>query len=181
MLKLIILIIIFVVSTILSLVTMPPVDNHYWWLMGSRQDIKTLNTSVELFRLDNRRFPAPDEGIQILVANTSADLPKWKQYIREVPFDTWGEPYVYELNSSGTDFLVYSSGPNFIPESGLGDDIIGGEKEYACELYSECTKFIEHVWVGATILALISLLLLIVSVCYYLIRLVWRTSKKNKA
>lgn len=180
MLKIKILIAIFIVSAIISVVTTSSLDVHSSRRGHSINDIRVLEISVDLFRLDNKRYPTNDEGLHILSYKTSDNLQKWKQYMREIPQDSWGEPYIYELNSSGTDFLVYSSGPNRILESGLGDDIIGGEKEYACELYSECTKFSEYVWFGATISALISLLLLIVSSCYYLARFVLRVLKKNK-
>lgn len=160
---------------------MPPIDNHYWWLMDSKSEIRVIETALDLFRLDNGRYPTEAEGIQILVSEASVNLPKWKQYMKEIPMDTWDESYVYELNSDSTNFVLYSKGPNKIASSGNGDDVIGGEKEYSCEIFNDCRTFGHHVSIATFYIALVSLLLLIVSACYYLIRFVWRTIKKNKA
>jgi general secretion pathway protein G len=68
-------------------------------VVAARQDISTLMQALKLYRLDNLRYPATDQGLAALVsAPTIPPLPtNWKPggYLERLPKDPWGNPYQY--------------------------------------------------------------------------------------
>ena len=87
-------------------------------------DISTLDDAIDRFELDAGRFPTNDEGLQILVQQPTAQVKEWHgPYIKQVPKDPWGNPYVYrypgQFNTKAADLLSY--GPD--GHEGGGDDI----------------------------------------------------------
>ncbi len=83
--------------------------------------IESLVTAVELFRIDVGRYPAPGEGLDVLVKK-SGDIPGWSgPYLAKaaVPPDPWGRPYIYE--DSGDSFRIRSLGGDG-KEGGTGED-----------------------------------------------------------
>jgi general secretion pathway protein G len=65
--------------------------------VAARQDIGTLMQALKLYRLDNRRYPTAEQGLQALVQRPgngpAAD--NWKPYLERLPDDPWGAPYQY--------------------------------------------------------------------------------------
>ncbi len=59
-------------------------------------DVKVLEGALEMYRLDNHRYPATDDGLEALTSKP-ADAPAWKEggYIKSLPKDPWGNPYQY--------------------------------------------------------------------------------------
>lgn len=78
--------------------------------------------AIDLFEMDNGRFPTTEEGLNILRTNSAA-LPNWKgPYLKKEPKDPWGRAYVYKNpGSHGGDYDLYSCGPNGL--DGDNDDI----------------------------------------------------------
>jgi general secretion pathway protein G len=78
-----------------------------------KQDILTIQSALDLYKLDNGYYPSTDQGLSALVTKpTVPPIPRdWKAdgYLQEVPFDPWGEPYQY-LNES-EKLKIYSYGP----------------------------------------------------------------------
>jgi general secretion pathway protein G len=73
--------------------------------------VKMLKGALQTFRLDVGRLPTAEEGLRILVERGAAG--RWDgPYLEEgLPEDPWGNPYVYELEPSGTQpFSLYSLG-----------------------------------------------------------------------
>lgn len=68
-------------------------------IAAARQDIATLAQALKLYRLDNRRYPTTEQGLQSLVAKpASPPVPEnWKAggYVERLPLDPWGKPYQY--------------------------------------------------------------------------------------
>jgi general secretion pathway protein G len=83
-----------------------------------------LSLALDLFEMDNGRFPTTEEGLLALRTRPGA-LTNWQgPYLKKDPKDPWQRPYVYR--SAGThnnDYDLYSIGPNGIDENGGGDDI----------------------------------------------------------
>ena len=80
---------------------------------AARSEISTLETSLNLFRLDNFRFPTTEEGLQALVTNPGGNIgATWRQYLPRVPNDPWNNPYEYQSpgQRSGGDYDLYSLG-----------------------------------------------------------------------
>ncbi|MDB5811149.1 MAG: gspG [Betaproteobacteria bacterium] len=68
-------------------------------VIAAKQDIASLYQALKLYRLDNQRYPATEQGLQALVTRpTSVPLPSnWKTggYIERLPKDPWGNSYQY--------------------------------------------------------------------------------------
>jgi len=94
---------------------------------AAEQDIRALGTALDLYRMDNFRYPTTDQGLEALV--TKPDDPSvrnWKPegYLksRTVPKDPWGSDYLYlqpgtrggayDLYSLGADGQVGGEGPD---------------------------------------------------------------------
>ena len=68
-------------------------------LQKVESDLAAIETSLSIYHLDNFRYPSTEQGLQALV--TPPDLepiaPNWKAggYLKELPVDPWGKPYLY--------------------------------------------------------------------------------------
>ena len=90
-----------------------------------KSDIQAIQSSLEVYRLDNYVYPTTDQGLQALVQKPSGDAPHWKQYLDQVPVDPWGHPYLY-LNpgSHGLAIDIWSNGADGQPGGdGVNADI----------------------------------------------------------
>lgn len=65
--------------------------------IAARQDINAIVQALKLYKLDNRRYPSTDQGLQALVSRpVIAPLPEnWKPYLDKLPLDPWGGAYQY--------------------------------------------------------------------------------------
>jgi general secretion pathway protein G len=83
-------------------------------------DIKAIEQSLSLYKLDNGFYPTTEQGLEALVRPpTSGMLPRrWNPdgYLDKVPVDPWSTPYVFE--SDGSSYVVRSFG---------ADGVEGGE------------------------------------------------------
>lgn len=90
----------------------------------ARQDIRALESALNLYKLDNYQYPTTDQGLEALVHKpTDPEPPHWKEggYIDRVPLDPWGHPYQYLSPGEHGAFDLYSLGPDGVPS----DDDIG--------------------------------------------------------
>ena len=64
---------------------------------AARTDVGNLMQALKLYKLDNRNYPPPEQGLQALVVRpTTGPAPvNWKPYIDKLPADPWGRPYQY--------------------------------------------------------------------------------------
>jgi general secretion pathway protein G len=86
----------------------------------TRGDIRTIETALNLYRLDNFRYPSGSEGLQALVTNPGdAAAPNWKQQLKKLPVDPWNRPYQYASPGQHGEFDVFSLGADG-QESGEG-------------------------------------------------------------
>jgi general secretion pathway protein G len=78
----------------------------------ARTDIRSIETSLNLYRLDNFRYPTTAEGLEALVNNPGeASAPNWKRYLDKIPLDPWERPYQYASpGQRGGDFDVFTYG-----------------------------------------------------------------------
>lgn len=94
---------------------------------AAAQDIRALGTALDLYRMDNFRYPTTDQGLEALVRKPDdPSLRNWKAegYLksRTVPKDPWGNDYLYlqpgtrggayDLYSLGADGQVGGEGPD---------------------------------------------------------------------
>ena len=79
----------------------------------ARQDIRGIETALNVFRLDNYRYPTTDEGLQALVTNPGeAAAPNWQRggYLKSIPLDPWRRPYIYLNPGQHGEFDIYTLG-----------------------------------------------------------------------
>ena len=121
---------IMVVIVILGLLMSIVVPN----LMGNKEtadiqkavtDINGFETNLDMYKLNNNRYPTTEQGLQALVEKPSVDpVPRRYPdggYIRRLPDDPWGNAYLYQSPGEHGKFDVYSMGPDM--EANTEDDI----------------------------------------------------------
>jgi len=89
----------------------------------ARQDVRSIETALSLYRLDNFRYPSTDQGLQALVSNPGENAaPNWKSggYLDRVPSDPWNNPYQYRNPGQRGEFDVWSFGADGQPG---GEDV----------------------------------------------------------
>ena len=66
-------------------------------VVAAKQDISAIMQALKLYKLDNRRYPSAEQGLQALVVKpTAGPVPgNWKPYLEKLPNDPWGRPYQY--------------------------------------------------------------------------------------
>jgi len=91
-------------------------------VIAAKQDIAALMQALKLYRLDSKRYPTTEQGLQALVARPSqAPVPEnWKAggYVEKLPLDPWGKPYQYLYPGLHGEIDVFSYG---------ADGVAGGE------------------------------------------------------
>ncbi len=98
---------------------------------AARSDIQSVATALEFYLLDNSTYPSTDQGLEALVSAPSGypEAKNWgpDSYLKKLPMDPWGEPYMY-VSESSREFDIYTFG---------ADRREGGEGVDADIYYSE--------------------------------------------
>ncbi|HSQ04635.1 MAG TPA: type II secretion system major pseudopilin GspG [Burkholderiales bacterium] len=98
-------------------------------VVAARQDIATLSQALKLYRLDNKRYPTTEQGLQALVTKpTVAPIPdNWKGggYIERLPLDPWSKPYQYLNPGLHGEIDIFSFGADGVPGGEGHDSDIG--------------------------------------------------------
>jgi general secretion pathway protein G len=85
----------------------------------AKQDIRALESALNLYRLDNYVYPTTDQGLEALVRRpTSPPEPRnWKDggYLDRLPKDPWGNDYVYLNPGVRGSVDIYSLGADGAP------------------------------------------------------------------
>ena len=91
----------------------------------AKSDIRILDSSLELYKLDNFVYPNNEQGLDALVNKPSGDNAKnWREggYVKQLMKDPWGNDYQYSFPGSNGEFDVFSLG---------ADAKVGGSGEAA--------------------------------------------------
>ena len=91
----------------------------------AKSDIRVLESSLELYKLDNFVYPSSDQGLEALVNKPSgSNMRNWRDggYIKKLARDPWGNEYRYVYPGSNGEFDVFSLG---------ADAAVGGVDEAA--------------------------------------------------
>jgi len=82
-------------------------------IIKARQDILSIQSALDLYKLDNGFYPSTEQGLQALVTQpTLSPVPKnWKSegYLQQLPVDPWGEAYQY--SNENENLRIFSFGP----------------------------------------------------------------------
>lgn len=88
-------------------------------------DIKGIEESLGLFKLDNGFYPSTEQGLQALVAKPQTGrIPSRypeNAYLKKTPVDPWGNPYIYLSPGVHDQFDIISYGSDGEP-GGEGND-----------------------------------------------------------
>lgn len=94
----------------------------------AKMDIRTIESALKLYKIDNGEYPTTDQGLQALITKPDAPPvpPKWRDggYLdgNSAPKDPWDHPYVYvSPTDDGRDYEVISYGRTGQP-GGTGKD-----------------------------------------------------------
>ena len=90
-----------------------------------KQDIRALETALNLYRMDNFRYPTTEQGLQALVKQPNdPNIRNWKPggYVRSLQKDPWGNDYAYiSPGTRGGDYDLSTLGADQQP-GGEGTD-----------------------------------------------------------
>ena len=91
-------------------------------IVKAKNDIRVLQSQLELYKLDNFEYPSTDQGLEALVSKPAGtpEPPNWKSggYIDRLPKDPWGHEYQYLSPGQHGTIDIYSLG---------NDGALGGE------------------------------------------------------
>jgi general secretion pathway protein G len=117
------LLLVMVIIATLAAIIMPEYAHRTWDAQITRAvaDIDGIKTALNIFEVDNGRYPTTEEGLAALV-NNPANLQHWRRGIPAVPTDPWGTPYIYrQPGINGAEFDLLSAGKD--KQEGTADDI----------------------------------------------------------
>jgi general secretion pathway protein G len=88
-------------------------------IIAAKQDITAIRQALNLYRLDNLRYPTTEQSLQALVEKpTSGTIPNnWKPggYLERLPMDPWGSAYQYLSPGVHGEVDVFSLGADGEP------------------------------------------------------------------
>jgi general secretion pathway protein G len=118
----VVLVIIGVLASLIAPVMLDRADDAR--VTAARTDVNNLMQALKLYKLDNQRFPAAEQGLQALIAKpTTGPIPNnWRPYLEKLPNDPWGKAYQYANPGIKSEVDVLSFG---------ADGQAGGEGKYA--------------------------------------------------
>lgn len=80
----------------------------------AKQDIRAIQTALDLYKLDNYVYPTTDQSLEALVTKPSGSPePKnWRNggYMDRLPKDPWGTEYIYLSPGTRGTVDIYSLG-----------------------------------------------------------------------
>ena len=96
-------------------------------VVKAKQDVRTLVSALNMYRLDNFVYPSTEQGMGALADQPSGSpaAPNWKAggYIEHLPQDPWGSDYQYLNPGIHGEVDVYSLGA----DGQLGGDGINAD------------------------------------------------------
>ena len=93
-------------------------------VVKAKQDIRAYETALNLYRMDNFRYPSTDQGLKALVEKPAdPNVRNWKPggYLQGMRKDPWGNDYVYLSPGTRGEFDLYTLGADGQP-GGEGND-----------------------------------------------------------
>ena len=90
----------------------------------AKQDIRAYETALNLYRMDNFRYPSTEQGLQALVTRpVDPNIRNWKEggYVDGLKKDPWGSDYLYIAPGTRGEYDLYTLGADGQP-GGEGPD-----------------------------------------------------------
>ncbi len=97
-------------------------------IIKAKQDIRVIESALQLYRLDNFDYPSTDQGLEALIQEPAGtpEPKNWKSggYLERLPKDPWGNEYHYLNPGVNGDIDIFSYGSDGSPDGeGTGADI----------------------------------------------------------
>jgi len=119
----VVIVIIGLLATLVALTVLPQLGKANG--QKAKADIATLDSALELYRLNNLTYPATSDGLgALLSAPPSLTDPSRYQaggYIKKLPKDPWGRDYKYEYPGKHSSYDIYTLGADGVP-GGTGEN-----------------------------------------------------------
>jgi general secretion pathway protein G len=100
--------------------------------VAAKVDISTIMQALKMYKLDNKRYPTTEQGLQALVQRPTSGpaATGWKSdgYLEKLPKDPWGNQYQYLSPGIHGEVDVFSLGADGQP-GGTGEDADVGSWE----------------------------------------------------
>ena len=111
----VVIVIIGLLTSVVAINVLPSQDKAM--VEKAKADVAILTQAVEMYRMDNLRYPTTDEGLDVLKprAGGRQNAPG---YIKSLPKDPWNNDYQYVIPGEQGIFDIYSLG---------ADGRLGGE------------------------------------------------------
>jgi general secretion pathway protein G len=93
-------------------------------VVKAKHDIQAYATALNLYRMDNFRYPTTDQGLKSLIEKPAdPNVRNWKEggYIQGLRKDPWGNDYVFLSPGTRGEYDLYSLGADGQP-GGEGTD-----------------------------------------------------------
>ncbi len=120
----VVMVIIGLLATFVVINVLPSQDKAM--VQKAKADIRLLEQALEMYRLDMLDYPDPDAGLLALKALPagSENVDRYREggYVKFLPDDPWGRPYLYVYPGENGVFDIMSYGSDGQP---------GGEKQAA--------------------------------------------------
>ena len=111
------------IIAIMSTLLLPSVIGRLYSskVIAVKSDLSTLNLALDMYKLDNGRYPTTAQGLNALLIQPN-NTPHWHThgYIRGLPIDPFGNSYVY--NNASENITIYSRGADG-HNGGTGENI----------------------------------------------------------
>ncbi len=84
--------------------------------ISAATQIRSFEEALGIFKLENGFYPSTEQGLQALVTKPTVGRipPRYKSggYIRKIPQDPWGQPYLYLYPGVHGELDLFSYGPD---------------------------------------------------------------------
>lgn len=113
----VVIVIIGLLATVVVINVLPSQDRAM--IEKARADIALLEQAVEMYKLDMLVYPSTDQGLEALLSPPD-DLDRPERYrtggyIKRLPDDPWGQPYLYLRPGEHSAFDIFSMGADGRP------------------------------------------------------------------
>ncbi|MFD1217668.1 type II secretion system major pseudopilin GspG [Microbulbifer celer] len=95
-------------------------------IKAAKSDLRTIETALDMYRMDNFVYPSSEQGLEALVTKPSGfpEAKNWTDpYLKREAKDPWGNPYQYLSPGSSGPYDLFSLGADGKPggEGEAGD------------------------------------------------------------
>jgi len=83
-------------------------------IVKAKQDLRTLEGALNLYKLDNFNYPNTDQGLEALVTKPAGqpEAKNWKKngYMKKLPKDPWGNEYLFLSPGPNGEIDIFTYG-----------------------------------------------------------------------